>query len=291
MVKNFCIGLYALVLSNITFAGEMGSLSTLPNKNYFVGIGGNYNSANLEKQTIYGKGVNSAYIGQVLQSSGSAAGTSNPFYQQESLFSPHVQIGYLRNFKNDSYFWGVKFTYDYLNAHLSNNGMTIPQAGSNYKYTDQSTTYFTGNYLVELVQTNINHELMLLAFMGHSFQDSKVYLGIGPSLFGMQSRINHLVGHADYVIPGQVISGAPAYLSNSSLEWGGAAQIGITYSLSPSWFLDFNYTYAGTGRNTIKYVSPFTNFIAGQNTVGTSYINPSQQITVQSFGVSINTLF
>ena len=198
----------------------------------------------------------------------------------------------LQSFKNELNFWGAKFTYNYLNAHLSNNGMTIPQSGSNHIYSPStSTVYFTGNYLVESVQTSINHELLLLAFIGHSFEYSKLYFGIGPSLFGMHSNINDLVGHADYVLPGQNISGVPAYLSKSMWEWGGAAQLGITYSLSSSWFLDFNYTYAGTARNTIKYVSPFTNTIDGQNTVGTSYINPSQRITVQSFGVSINKAF
>jgi opacity protein-like surface antigen len=290
-MKRGCYLGLSIVFSNMAFAGEMGPSSPLPDNQFFVGIGGNYNSASLEKQTLYGKGVNSAYTGPDLTSSGSAAGTSSPFSQTENLFSPEAQIGYLQYFKNDLNFWGAKVSYSYLNAHLSNDGMTIPQAGSNYRYNPPETTYFTGNYLVESVQTSINHELLLLAFIGHSFEHSKLYFGIGPSLFGMHSNINDLVGHADYVKPGENISGAPAYLSKSMWQWGGAAQLGITYSLSSSWFLDFNYTYAGTARNTIKYVSPFTNVIDNQNTVGTSYINPSQQIAVQSFGISINKAF
>ena len=289
--KGYYIGLYALALSNTAFAGDMGPLSSLPEKHFFIGLGGAYNYTGLDKQTIYGKGVNSAYINGVLQSQGSAAGTSSPFYQNQGPLSPHAQIGYLRDFKNGINFWGAKFSYDYLNAHFSENNMTIPQAGSNTNYINQTTTYFTGNYLVDSVQTSINHELLLMGFIGHSFDHCKVYLGVGPSLFGMSSKINNLVGHADYVVPGQNISGAPAYLSTSMWEWGGVGQVGITYSLGSSWFLDLNYTYAGTASNTIKYVSPFTNLIAGQNTVGTSYINPSQQIAVQSVGVSINKTF
>ena len=269
----------------------MGAASAVPDKHYFIGIGGNYNSVSLEKQTIYGKGINSAYLGSILTTSGSALGTSSPFYQNESIFSPHAQIGYFKYFENKINFWGAKFSYDYLNAHLSDKDMTIPQAGSNYNYSTQETTYFTGNYLVESVQTSINHELLLLAFIGHSFENSRMYLGIGPSLFGMSSNVNHLVGHADYVTQGEVISGSPAYLAKSIWQWGGAAQIGFTYSLSSSWFIDLNYTYAATARNTIKYVSPFTNVIGPYNTAGTSYINPSQQIAVQSFGVSINKIF
>jgi outer membrane protein W len=288
MSKRYYIGLSAFMFSNMLLAGDMGARLE---KHFFIGLGGDYNAVSLQKQTVYGKGVSSAYVGSVLMSSGSAAGTSSPFYQNETVFSPHVQAGYVQSLKNDMNFWGVKFAYDYLNAHLSDSPMTIPQAGANYKYTGQTTEPFTGNYLVESVQTSVNHELSFLAFIGHSFEHSKVYFGMGPSLFLTNSNVNHLVGHADYDIPGLVISGAPAYLSKSMWQWGGAAQIGLTYTLGSSWFLDFNYSYAGTARHTIKYTSPFTNVIAGQNVVGASYINPSQQITVQSFGVSINKLF
>ena len=291
MIKGSYIGLCTLALSHIAFAGDMATSSTSPDQHFYIGLGGNYNSSSIENQTVYGKGINNAYTGSILSSSGSAAGTSSPFYQNESRFSPHVQAGYLKYFKNEGDFWGAKFSYDYLNAHLSNDSMTIPQAGSNYKYATQETIHFTGNYLVESVQTSINHELMLLAYIGHSFHQTKVYLGAGPALLGMHSKINDLVGHADYVVPGENISGAPAYLSQSMWEWGGAAQLGVTYPLSSSWFLDFNYTYAGTGKNKIKYVSPFTNQIAGQNTVGTSFINPSQRATVQSLSASINKVF
>jgi opacity protein-like surface antigen len=74
-------------------------------------------------------------------------------------------------------------------------------------------------------------------------------------------------------------------------EWGGATQLGLTYTLSSSWFFDFNYTYAKTPKNTVKYVSPFTNKITLANLTGTSYINPSQQFDVQTFNISINKSF
>ena len=292
MIKRYYLGLCALALSNTTLAGGMGAVSPVADKNFFVGIGGGYNSAHLEKQTIYGKGVSDAYLGPILASTGSAAGTSNPFHGNEDLFSPHAQAGYFKHFNDGTNFWGAKFVYDYLNAHLTDSGMTIPQAGSNYEDLTKTTIYFTGNYAVESVQTSINHELLLLAFLGHSFKHSNVYLGVGPSLFGMHSNIYNLTGYANYKgQPYTDISGAPVSLSKSMWEWGGAAQLGLAYSLSSSWFLDFNYTYAATARNTIKYVSPFTNQIAGANVIGTSYINPSQQVAVQSFRVSINKAF
>jgi hypothetical protein len=80
--------------------------------------------------------------------------------------------------------------------------MTISQAGSNFNVITGATTDFTGNYAVESVQTSINHELMLLAIIGRSFNDFTIYLGIGPALFGMQSNIYHLIG-TSYINPTQ----------------------------------------------------------------------------------------
>ena len=292
MKKKYQLALCAMTLANAALAGEMGP-SSLVNQGFFVGIGGSYNSVSLNNQSIYGKGVNNAYLGPILTSSGSASGYSNPFYQTQTLFSPHGQAGYSRYFNDGVNFWGIKFSYDYLDTHFSDNNMTIEQAGSNYNEITGATTYFTGNYAVESVQTSVNHELLLLAYIGHSFnKHCSVYLGAGPSLLGMQSNIYHLIGYADYDgMPGTDISGAPVNLSKSMWEWGGAGQIGVTYAVNTSWYLDFNYTYARVPKNTIKYVSPFTNQIGPDHLVGTSYINPSQGATVQSFGVSVNKIF
>jgi len=289
---NKYIGLCSITISSIAFAGEMASSAPPVNNGVFLGIGGSYNSVSLQKQKIWGKGVTDAYTGPILTSTGSASGYSNPFYQNESRFAPQAQIGYLQHFTGNNYFWGVKFVYNYLDAHFSNNNMTIAQAGSNYNLLTDATTSFTGNYAVESVQTAINHELLLLGFLGQSFNKSNVYLGIGPSLVEMQNNIYHLIGYADYQgNQGTNISGAPAYLSKSFWEWGGSAQLGVTYALSPSWFLDFNYTYTRIFRDTIKYISPFTNHVNADNLVGTSFINPSQQAVTQGFSVTINKQF
>ncbi|KGP62382.1 hypothetical protein EP47_06325 [Legionella norrlandica] len=291
MKKSFYIGICATTISNGLLAGTIGALPE-PNQYFFAGGGGSYTSAAVHKQTVYGRGVSRTYTAGVLTSIGSAAGTSSPFYQNQTNLSPHAQVGYLRHFNNTSYFWGAKFAYDYINTFLSDINMTIPQAGANTNVINGSITPFTGNYFVDSVQTHINHEFLLLALIGHSFEYSKVYLGIGPTVFGMQNRINQFVGYADY--NGQQatdISGVPANLSKKYWQWGGAAQLGAIYSLNPTWFLDFSYTYAMVGRNTIKYVSPFTNQIGVDNLVGNSFIHPSQFESAQSFTISINGAF
>lgn len=292
MTKRFYAGLSTLVLSSSVFAGSMGPTAPVVDKGFFVGIGGNYNSASLDNQKIWGKGVNDAYLGPILTSTGSAEGFSNPFYQTVNIFSPHAQAGYFQHFAGSPNFWGAKFSYDFLDAHFADYNMTIAQAGSNYNVITGVTTDFTGNYAVESAQTSVNHELLFLAFLGHSFEHIHAYLGGGAVLLGMQSNIYHLIGYADYNgMQGTDISGAPVNLSQSMWEWGGAGQLGLTYFIDPSWFLDVNYTYARTGRNTVKYVSPFTNQIGPDHLIGTSYINPSQEVAVQSVSLSINKRF
>jgi hypothetical protein len=73
--------------------------------------------------------------------------------------------------------------------------------------------------------------------------------------------------------------------------WGGAAQIGMTYSFDPTWFLDLNYTYAMTRQYTDNYSGPFASTAAGYTDSGTLYIGTAQRVTSQAFAVSINKVF
>jgi hypothetical protein len=66
---------------------------------------------------------------------------------------------------------------------------------------------------------------------------------------------------------------------------------GRDYYLSPTWFLDLNYTFALSASYKTKYSSPFTNSNGVPTSVGTAYINASQQFTSQSVGVSLNRVF
>ncbi|KTC66660.1 Uncharacterised protein (plasmid) [Legionella adelaidensis] len=290
MNKGYYLGIVFSTISHLVCAAEAGA--PMDKGTFFIGIGSSYNSNSLDNQTIYGKGVNNAYLGPILTSTGSADGYSNPFDQTVTRFSPLAQLGYWQYFKDGANFWGAKLLYNYVNASFANNNMTIAQAGSNYNLITGETTFFTGNYAVESAQTSINHEIKLLALLGHSLNRSNIYFGIGPSLVQMESNIYHLIGYADYKgNPGTNISGAPAYLSRSFWKWGAAGQLGMTYLLSPSWFLDFNFAYTKIFRNTINYVSPFTNHITPDNLFGTSYINPSQEAVIQSFSISINKMF
>ncbi len=64
--------------------------------------------------------------------------------------------------------------------------------------------------------------------------------------------MNGLVGFA--LVDGGIVdqSGGPQDFSSSSWLIGGAAVVGVTYFLTPTWFLDLSYTYAATEGHTIN---------------------------------------
>ena len=282
-----------LAVSSLAFAGDMGSFES--NGHVFVGLGGSYNSVALVNQKLYGKGVSQTFNPDGIHiDDGSAAGYSVPFNADKNKLAPQAQAGYFKHFLDSALFWGGKFSYQYLAVTASNNDMTIAQSGGfiNTAPTAIPSSPFTGNYVVQSVQTSANHDLLLLAFVGKSFKQSDVYLGVGPSLFGMQNKIYNLTGYADLGGVTTNISGAPANFSGTAWVWGGAAQLGMAYHIDSTWFLDFNYTYALTARNTMKYSAPFTNVTEDGNTqVGTSFINSAQHLVVQSVMLSMNKVF
>jgi hypothetical protein len=72
---------------------------------------------------------------------------------------------------------------------------------------------------------------------------------------------------------------------------GGAAQVGVTYYLAPSWFLDFNYTYASAEKFKNDYSAPFESSSNGLTYTGTAYITTSRRVSSQALAVSINKAF
>jgi len=87
------------------------------------------------------------------------------------------------------------------------------------------------------------------------------------------------------------ITGKPTSFSSSNWVWGGAAQVGMTYFLDGSWFLDFNYTYAHTEPFMDTYSAPFVSMSNGYTTTGTAHLTAADRVTTQSVAVSINKAF
>ncbi|MDR3443376.1 MAG: hypothetical protein P4L65_10180 [Legionella sp.] len=279
------ISTLALLLgSGSVMAGTMGAAHVPSQTNFFVGLGGGYNSIQT-KQNVYAIGV-ASYTGSI-SGSGTAQGPAYPFYNTENTFAPEVQAGFFRQIMDTNYLWGVKFSYQYLGAVATHSTFTVSQSGT------VNGTVLNGNVLVESAQNKTTHEMLLLPFIGQSFKHSQIYLGVGPALFGTGSNINGEIGFANLFSSPTDLTGAPANSNKKSWEWGGAAQVGLSYFLASDWTVDLSYTYAISNQYKINYAIPFTHFVKSDNitTTGTGYTNTSQNVMAQAVTLTVNKVF
>jgi hypothetical protein len=285
-----------LTFSTLASAADLRPLPppvpAIPRGGFFIGLGGSYNSLKFD-QELYAAGVSNVYDStSTLVATGQAGGPANPFHDNQSTFAPEAQAGFFSQFGNSSWMWGAKFRYKYFGITSTQRLVDSPQTGS-FTTTGAApaNTSFTGNVVIQQSQMRLDHEMVFLAFLGNSFGNTNVYLGAGPALFGTKNFINHAIGYADINGTHTSISGASANYSASNWVWGTAVQIGATYWFAPTWFLDFNYTYAFSKRYTNNYSSPFINTADGITTIGTLFVDTSTRVTTQAFAVSINKAF
>jgi len=277
--------------STMVFAGSMRS--EIPQQaGFFLGLGGSYNSVKF-KQDYSAKGIADVIDDSngAIVATGEAGGPAAPFSKTQTTFAPEVQAGYYSYCRGTCNFWGIKYLYQYLDITSIDKLIDTPQAG----FLDPvggTPLRFTGNVITESAQTRINHEMALLAFIGHSLGKSKIYLGIGPSVFRTKSNIFQAFGFANLDGLPREATGEPVSFSNSKWVWGGAIQMGLSCILDPCWALDFNYTYTITKKYRNNFSAPFrTSLIGGYTDIGTLFIETKRQIRAQAFNVTINKGF
>jgi hypothetical protein len=283
-MKRFCRFLFLglTLFGGVATAGAQSS--NVPAAAWFGGLGGSYNSVNFGTQNLTTVGTSNTFAGGVLVNAGTAAGPSSVTMPEQSTFAPSAQVGYFRHFADSNWLWGAKFSYSYLNTTATYPNLVIPQTGS--FVAGGVTTPFTGNALVGSYQTIINHQMDFLLFAGRSFENFYLYLGAGPSLSQTQTRINGLVGFADINGMHTMITSGPTDFSSSQWVAGGAASLGATYFLNPSWFLDFSYTYDATAKQTSNYFSTFANAAGTES--GTLSGTSAGTVATQAVTVTIN---
>jgi hypothetical protein len=283
--------------SSSSFAG--GSVrgsspaSNVPDTALFLGLGGSYNAFNFGTQNVYAVGTSNVFQNGILTSTGSAAGPANVYIGPGSTLAFSVQGGYFQKFLGSNWLWGAKFAYSYLGATSNVRNALLPQAGSFTATGSTTPVPFTGNALVGSYQTNIIQQMALIPFIGRSFEKSFVYAGAGPTLSQTRTNLNGLIGFADINGTRTDVSGTPIDLSSSGWVYGGAAVVGATYFLDPSWFIDFSYTFAMTANQTSNYSSPFTNpnGTNGSTIVGTLVGTSSGKVITQGVTASVNKAF
>lgn len=288
---GICAALCLLNFSTAAFAYEVDNCCSYTQNGFFVGLGGSYNSVKLD-QYLTASGTSEVFEEGLLVAFGEAGGPANPYHVTQTTFAPEVQVGYFDNLPCSDWTWGVTFLYKYLGIGFTQRVINAPQSGA-FVNTEAAPeeTFFTGHVIIGSAQNKINHELDLLAFMGHSFTNGQVYLGVGPVVFKEQTKVYQAIGFANVNGEPTDITGTPTNFSSCKWVWGGAAQIGFTYNLSPCWFLDLSYKYALTGKYKHNNAAPFASASSGFTDSGILNVNTTQRITVQSFAVSVNMLF
>ena len=283
------MGLSAPALGqNATAAPQM------PQHAFYIGVGGSANLTNFGTQDVYAVGTSDVFRDGARISSGSAAGPGSVGMGTDTVVAPVVQLGYYQRFADSPWLWGANLNYTYLNASASVQNARIPQAGS-YTPTGSTTAVpFTGNAVVQSYQTEVTHQVALMPFIGHAFDAGGfVYLGAGPTLSRMTTRLNGLIGFADTNGSRSDISGAPQNFGTEGWVLGGAAMLGVTLFFDASWFVDVRYTLSATEKQTGNYASTFSNPNGQDGTLinGTLVGSSSGRVANQGITFTINRAF
>ncbi len=229
----------------------------VPKSAFFVGVGPGYSFTNFGTQSVFNKGISNVFDEGMLVASGMAVGPPvEPDLASESNFIPMVQTGYFRHFGESNWLWGAKFSYSYLGTTSSVQNLIIPQFGTS---TNPNLSSFTGFSVTKSYSVSIYNETNFFSFIGRSFGKTFVYLGGGLSLSQIKGSLNDIVGYATINENLTNISGVPQSTSSTDWRCGAAATCGITYFLSPSWFLDLGYFFTAPTSRTISTRSSFNN--------------------------------
>lgn len=292
-MKKWMVLSASLLVGTACFAGSTGSTgSDLMHEGLFLGLGADYNSINLT-QNSWGQGISNIQTNTGANSSGIAQGTGAPFNNTTQTFAPELQVGYFKHFANSQQnLYGFKFSYQYLGSTATNSNLYIPQLGTSTSNNTGVTSSLFGWVNADSVQVNTNHELNLLAFVGKSFGNKYFYFGAGPSLFNLQSKNYYSIGYAQFEGATVNVTGLISYSSPSMWLLGGAAQLGMTYFVSPTWFVDVSYTYAFTGSRTASHQQAFSNSSSisttNYTTTGTLFTKDTLRVNNQSARLTIN---
>jgi len=284
---------YGAQAADVTSPAGAAAVATalVPHSAFFAGFGGSFNSTRFTDQNVYAQGVSAIFTDadDELYAVGAAGGSTSPGFGTESTFAPGAQAGYFSHFDNSQWLWGVKASYNYLGAEATSENIAVPQDGA---FTGGNAASFTGNVVIHSYETSIENQILLMPFVGRSFDRSYFYFGAGPTLSQVKSTLSGVVGFADINGSHYDITGAPSSFATAD-DWvvGGAVTAGATYFFTPNWFLDASYTFAMTKTQTNDFSTPFSHTVDDYTDVGILSGNYGTSTSTQSVMVSINRAF
>lgn len=241
----------------------------VPDSGFYAGAGINANLVVPTGQTIFMQGVSNIFQGGTLAAFGSAGGPTNPRPRTAATISPSAQLGYFQRLSESRWLLGGKLTYNYIAATATDHFVAVPQSGSYALVPGTTITSFTGNVVVRSYQITADHQVAFVPYAGYTFDRSYVYFGAGPSLTHTEVKLSDAVGFATINgAAGTNITGPPATYSSEQWLIGATLTAGATYFLTPSWFLDIDYSFTITDLWNSTFSSPFGHT---GNAFGTTY--------------------
>jgi opacity protein-like surface antigen len=262
----------------------------MPRSAFFVGGGVGYAFGNFGEQSVYNKGISQTYQAGVQVASGTADGPPVSLgLPDESGVTPSVQFGYFQHLGDTDWLLGVKFSYNYLGLSSTKQNLIIPQFGTS---TAGGASTFTGYSVTQSYSVEVRHQFTSLLYAGRSFGNGFVYAGAGPSFSQIKVAMNDVVGFATLSGVLTNVSGTPQSFSTTDWRIGAAVTAGVTYFVTPSWFVDVNYLVSIPASRTDRFTSAFNNPGTPDTFTGTLIGTATADVqNVQTVMVSLNKAF
>lgn len=202
-------------------------------------------------------------------------------------FAPAIQLGYRFPFCND---WraGLLAQWKYLNYKTPNVNSSRGQILPNASFS--SINIFGPKIERDFTSiTHLNNEVMLLGYLRKQILSGHAYLGLGPVFFTASNTLYVTAVHTPNGVGDHLLSTS---VTRHKTLWGGAAQAGYQYCLSPYSFINISYTYLETGRHHFNN-SANTAILNGASIPGatTLFLNRTIKFSAQEFILSLNLLF
>jgi opacity protein-like surface antigen len=262
---------------------------------FFAGVGAGLGLITSGEQSVVQQAPSNIFNRGVLVTTGQAGGPPvTPYLGAKADWVPLAQLGYFRHFGETDWLWGAKFSYIYQDKSLTEAPLLVPQTGSS---SNPAIANFSGLAVTRSYEVFLDHQFILTPFVGRSFDNGFVYVGAGPSLSRVGTRLNDVVGFASFppgaLVSGVVdVSGAPQSFAQSRWTWGVAASVGATYFVTARCFLDLSYTFSQSLPGTFHAESPFHNEIYSPVVFeGTLIGDQTAKASTHSVTLSINMGF
>ncbi len=222
---------------DLSFAGAKDIDDFTIKPGVYIGLGSSVNSLSSVANITVDEQQSTVTIDNTDPAPSRTAATSQSYQytdnEQKINLSPKVNLGYWRPL-NQLWLWGVETNYSFLNLK-----------------TDSFMYQVNPDNVTQVDTLNMKHEFNLVAYLGHQYKTGFFFAGLGPALF--IANLDSSIPNANYnlvaILPEHMEENKVkkdqygSHTNNSRKIKGGVGKLGVIYYLTPSWFVNLNYTY------------------------------------------------